>query len=221
MGLLSHLMNFVLHPRPSLEFFVSTYGAWTYGLLFAVIFMETGVVFTPFLPGDSLLFIAGALAGPRGLSLGVLYVLICAAAILGDTANYWIGRLFGPAILRWNRGRFIKQQHLDRTHAFFERYGGKAIVLARFVPIVRTLAPFVAGVGTMNYGRFIMYNVVGGVAWVTLCLGAGYYFGTRPWVEAHFEAVIIAIVVISVLPMVVEVLRARLSAKRAATADKA
>jgi membrane-associated protein len=219
--LLSHLLDFVLHIDVHLREIIESYGAWTYGILFAIIFLETGVVFTPFLPGDSLLFAAGAFGAQGMLNTGLLFVLLCAAAILGDTANYWIGRLFGPAILRWNRGRFIKQQHLDRTHAFFEKYGGKTIVLARFVPIVRTLAPFVAGIGTMNYGRFIMYNVVGGVAWVTLCLGAGHLFGNLEPVRRHFSLVVLAIIILSVLPMVYEVVRARLRAKRAASADKA
>jgi membrane-associated protein len=203
-------VHYVLHLDKSLALVIQAYGAWTYLILLLVIFCETGLVVTPFLPGDSLLFAAGAFAAKPEFHLDVrlLFLLLAAAAIVGDTVNYWIGAWIGPRAFS-GEIRFLKKEHLDRTHRFYEKYGGKAIILARFVPIVRTFAPFVAGIGAMNYGRFILYNVVGGLAWVVLLLGGGYWFGNWPWVQKNFELVILGIIVISVMPMVVEFLRAR------------
>ena len=200
---------YVLHLDKSLGAIIAAYGTWTYLILFTVIFCETGLVVTPFLPGDSLLFAAGTMAGGGHLSLGMLLAVLMAAAIVGDNVNYWIGRYIGPRAFS-GQVRFLKKQHLDRTHRFFEKYGGKTIILARFVPIVRTFAPFVAGVGTMNYGRFLLYDVPGGIAWVSIFVLGGYWFGSRPWVKDHFSVVVLAIIIISVLPMAVELVRSRL-----------
>lgn len=199
---------------------VEMLGIWTYLVLFLIIFCETGLVVTPFLPGDSLLFIAGAVAALGSLDVTTMALVLTAAAILGDTVNYWVGHLLGPRLARGQRIRFIRQEHLDKTHAFFEKYGGKTIILARFVPIIRTFAPFVAGAGSMTYSRFISYNVIGGVVWVTSLVSLGFFLGSLKFVEDHFEAVIYAIVVISVLPMVIEFLRARAKAKREAVAAR-
>jgi membrane-associated protein len=203
---LTRLVDFVLHVDVHLADVVARYGLWTYALLFLIVFCETGLVVTPFLPGDSLLFAAGALAATTAMEPGWLFLLLSAAAILGDSANYQIGRRLGARALR---ARWIKPEHVARTEAFFERYGGKTIVLARFVPIVRTYAPFVAGVARMRYSRFLFYNVLGGVLWVGLFVGSGYWFGNLPWVRRRFGVVVVAIVVLSLLPMVEEWARAR------------
>ncbi len=188
---------------------VGAMGPWFYLLLFAVIFCETGLVVTPFLPGDSLLFAVGALASADGgLSLPMLLVLLSAAAVLGDAVNYAIGYRVGPRVFTSEKSRLFDKQHLLRAQAFYEKYGNKTIILARFVPIVRTFAPFVAGIGKMDYRRFVLYNIVGAVAWVLICTCSGYFFGSQPWVKEHFEAVAVMIVVISVLPMAVELLLA-------------
>jgi membrane-associated protein len=189
---------------------VGLMGPWFYLLMFAVIFCETGLVVTPFLPGDSLLFAVGALASTdSGLSLPVLLALLTAAAVLGDAVNYAIGYRAGPKVFVSEKSRLFNKQHLLRAQAFYEKYGNKTIILARFVPIVRTFAPFVAGIGKMDYRRFALYNVVGAAAWVLICALSGYFFGQWPWVKEHFEAVAVAIVVLSVVPMAVEVLLAR------------
>src|SRR5512139_812714 len=208
MDLIVKIFNFLLHIDTYLNDIITRYGVWTYALLFLVIFMETGFVVTPFLPGDSLIFAAGAFAGLGYLHLGILFVILCAAAILGDTVNYWIGHYIGPRAFSGNV-RFLKKEYLDRTHVFFEKYGGKTIIIARFIPIVRTFAPFVAGVGEMSYGRFITYNVVGGVAWVSLFLFLGYFFGNLPFVRDNFPIVIVVIILISVLPAAYEFIRNR------------
>jgi membrane-associated protein len=210
-------VDLFLHLDRHLGEIIQQYGGWTYALLTLVVFCETGLVVTPFLPGDSLLFAAGAFAAlpGSGLRLEILFVLLAAAAILGDTVNYWIGHRVGPSAFE-GRIRFLKRSHLDRTHAFYEKYGGKTIIIARFVPIVRTFAPFVAGVGSMSYARFFSYNVIGGLAWVSLCLLAGFFFGNLPVVRANFSLVILAIVGISLLPAVFELVRHRLAARRAA-----
>jgi membrane-associated protein len=209
-------IDLFLHLDKHLGEIIQQYGGWTYAILTLVVFCETGLVVTPFLPGDSLLFAAGALAALPGspLQVGVLFVLLTAAAIVGDTVNYWIGHKIGPRAFE-GRIRFLKKSHLDRTHEFYEKYGAKTIIIARFVPIVRTFAPFVAGVGSMSYGRFFTYNVVGGVLWVAVCLFAGYFFGNLPFVKANFSIVILAIIAISVMPAVVEIVRHRLAARRA------
>ena len=186
-----------------------------YAVLFLIVFAETGLVVTPFLPGDSLLFAIGAL-GARGIgiNLPLITVLLIVAAVLGDAVNYWVGYKLGPAVFKREDSKLLNKKHLLRAQEFYEKYGGKTIILARFVPIVRTFAPFVAGVGKMNFFRFWLYNIVGGIAWVVICIGAGRLFGNIPFVKKHFELVILAIVVISVLPMAVEFWKARRDAKR-------
>ncbi len=212
MDFLTFAIDLFLHLDKHLAEIISRYGTWTYALLFFVIFMETGFVVTPFLPGDSLLFAAGTFAALGSLNVYLLAGLLMAAAILGDTANYWIGHTLGE---RAYQSRWVKKEYLDRTHAFFEKHGGKTIFLARFVPIVRTFAPFVAGVGRMSYGYFISYNIFGGIVWVTLFTFAGYFFGNIPFIKHNFSLVILAIIFISVLPMVVEFWRSRQEKKRA------
>jgi membrane-associated protein len=212
MELIKNLINLFLHLDKYLSTVIQTYGFWTYLFLFVVIFMETGFVVTPFLPGDSLLFAAGTFASPAlgsALNIFLLWFLMCAAAILGDTVNYWIGHFIGPRAFS-GEVRFLKKEYIDRTHEFFEKYGGKTIVIARFVPIVRTFAPFVAGVGEMSYGRFLSYNVIGGVAWVTLFTFLGYFFGHLPFVKNNFSVVVIAIILISIMPAVYEIVRSRM-----------
>jgi len=200
-GLLEYVY-WILKIHDRLDDLITLFGPWTYVILFAVIFCETGLVVTPFLPGDSLLFAAGAFAAlnPDQLNIWVMFVVLSIAAIVGDTVNYWIGAWIGPKAFS-GKIWFLKQDHLLKTEAFYEKYGAKAIVLARFVPIVRTVIPFVAGVGTMNYRRFLVYNVVGGIAWVGICTGCGYGFGNIPWVKEHFEAVVVAIILLSVVPI--------------------
>ncbi len=209
MELLQTILDLFLHLDRHLGDIIQDYGAWTYGILLVIIFCETGLVVTPFLPGDSLLFAAGVFAARGALDVGILCVLLTGAAIVGDTVNYWIGAAIGPRAFS-GKYRFLNQRHLQRTHEFYERHGGKTILLARFIPIIRTFAPFVAGIGAMNYSRFIMYNVVGGVVWVWLFLFVGYWFGELPVVQENFPLVIAAIVVISVLPIVWELVRSRL-----------
>jgi membrane-associated protein len=208
MELIQTLIDIVLHLDKYLGEIIRNYGIWTYAILFFIIFMETGFVVTPFLPGDSLLFAAGAFAALGDLNIVVLIVLLTAAAILGDTVNYWIGHYIGPRAFSGSI-RFLKKEYLDRTHEFYEKHGGKTIILARFIPIIRTFAPFVAGVGEMTYLHFITYNVVGGIAWVLLFTLGGYFFGNLPAVQDNFTLVILAIIFISVLPGIIEFLRAR------------
>jgi membrane-associated protein len=208
MDLITNFIDLIIHLDKHLSALIQNYGVWTYLLLFAIIFMETGLVITPFLPGDSLLFAAGTMAGLGALNVWLLFFLLSFAAILGDTVNYWIGHKIGPRAFSGNV-RFLKKEYLDRTHDFYEKHGGKTIILARFVPIVRTFAPFVAGVGAMTYGRFLAYNVVGGIAWVGLFTFLGYFFGNLPFVQKNFTFVVLAIIVISVLPGVYEFLKAR------------
>jgi membrane-associated protein len=220
MQFIEFLIDLFLHLDEHLSTIIQTYGTWTYLLLLGVIFMETGLVVTPFLPGDSLLFAAGTFASPAlgsPLNIWVLWVLLCVAAIAGDTVNYWVGHFIGPKAFS-GEIRFLKKSYLDRTHAFYERHGGKTIVLARFIPIIRTFAPFVAGVGAMSYGKFITYNVVGGVAWVTLFTWGGYFFGTLPFVQENFSFVVLAIILISVLPAVVEIIKEKTRTAREAQA---
>jgi membrane-associated protein len=206
MEFVKFLIDLFLHLDEHLAAIISQYGVWTYGLLFFVIFMETGFVVTPFLPGDSLLFAAGTFAALGSLNLWLLVGLLMVAAIGGDTVNYWIGHYLGDRAysIKW-----IKKEYLDKTHAFFEKHGGKTIFLARFVPIVRTFAPFVAGIGRMSYGYFITYNFVGGIVWVALFTFAGYFFGNIPFVKKNFEFVIVAIILVSVVPIFLEWWKAR------------
>ena len=215
MEILAQFIDIVLHLDQHLAWFLHEYGVWIYVLLFAIVFAETGLVVTPFLPGDSLLFAAGALAARGALDPVLLIGLLAAAAILGDTVNYWIGAMVGPRVFRAERSRFLRRDHLERTHRFYETYGGITVVLARFLPIFRTFVPFVAGIGRMTYRRFLMYNVVGGVVWVTLFVAGGFYFGNLPAVRENFTLVILAIIIISVLPAGVEALRHARAARRA------
>ncbi len=208
MDLLKQLIDVFLHLDKHLAEVTRDYGAWTNAILFAIVFCETGLVVTPFLPGDSLLFTAGALASLGTLNVWVLFVLLSVAAILGDTVNYWIGKKIGPRAFDGSV-KFLKQEHLRKTEAFYEKHGKKTIILARFVPIVRTFAPFVAGVGSMTYGTFIAYNVIGGVAWVAICVFSGYFFGNIPIVKKNFSLVVLAIIGISVLPLAWEWWKAR------------
>ena len=208
MDLLPRIIDLFLHLDQHLGQLISQYGTWTHLILFLIIFCETGLVVTPFLPGDSLLFAAGTFAALGALDLWVLVVLLIIAAIIGDTVNYWIGAYIGPRAFRGDI-RFLRKEYLDRTHAFYEKHGGKTIILARFVPIIRTFAPFVAGVGAMSYPKFLTYNVVGAVLWVGLFVLGGYFFGNISVVRENFTLVILAIIAISVLPIVIEALRAR------------
>lgn len=213
METVKQILDFFLHLDEALGPIIREYGPWVYGLLFLIIFCETGLVVTPFLPGDSLLFVAGAFAAIGDLNVWVLLALLTVAAILGDSVNYAIGQFFGPRLVNMKRFRVIKPEHLAKTHEFFERYGGKTIIIARFVPIVRTFAPFVAGLGSMTYRKFMSYNVSGGLLWVIICIGAGYLFGNWPVVKQNFELVIIGIIGVSLLPAVVEYLLARSRSK--------
>ena len=203
------LVELFLHLDEYLNEIIRDYGAWTYLILFLIIFMETGLVVTPFLPGDSLLFAAGAFAAQGSLEVGLLFVLLTIAAILGDTVNYQIGNFLGPRVFQQEKVRFLKKEHLDRTHAFYEKHGGKTIILARFMPIIRTFAPFVAGIGSMTYSRFLSFNVIGGVVWIAVFIFGGFFFGNLPFVKSNFEIVILAIIAISILPGVIEFFRQR------------
>jgi len=212
MNFVTFLVDLFLHLDKHLSAVITQYGVWTYGLLFVVIFIETGLVVTPFLPGDSLLFAAGTFAALGSLDIWLLFLLLAAAAVLGDTVNYWIGHYLGA---RAYNIKWIKREYLDRTSGFFDKYGRGTIFLARFVPIVRTFAPFVAGIGKMSYPAFISYNIFGGIVWVALFTFAGYFFGNIPFIRDHFSLVVIAIVLISILPMVIEAVKARRESKQA------
>ncbi|MCM2255113.1 MAG: DedA family protein [Vicinamibacteria bacterium] len=216
MELVTTFVDFFLHLDRHLAELIAAYGAWTYAILFVIVFLETGLVVTPLLPGDSLLFAAGTFAALGALDLWPLVLLLIVAAVLGDTVNYGIGNYLGPKVFHFERSRWFNPDHLKKTHNFYERYGAKTIVIARFVPIVRTFAPFVAGIGSMTYGKFISYNVIGGVLWVLVCVLGGFFFGNLPFVKKNFSLVILAIVFISILPALVEYLRHRREAARAA-----
>ena len=209
MEFIKKIFDIALHLDRYLSEIIQAYGLWTYAILFFVIFLETGFVVVPFLPGDSLLFAAGSFAALGSFRLPLLLLILSAAAILGDTVNYWIGHKVGPRVFSREKARFFKKEHLDRTHAFYEKHGGKTIIIARFIPIIRTFAPFVAGIGRMSYGRFLAYNVVGGIAWVLSFVLAGYFFGTIPFVKRNFSLVIVVIIAISTVPVAIEVLRHR------------
>jgi membrane-associated protein len=211
MELLAALWDFAMHLDAHLATFVAEHGAWVYALLFVIVFTETGVVIWPFMPGDSLLFVVGALAAAGGMDIVTVMGVLVSAALSGDNANYWIGRWAGPKVFRAQDSRWFSRKHLERTHAFYERHGGKAIIIARFVPIVRTYVPFVAGIGTMSYARFLAFSVVGALLWVvSLCL-AGYWFGNIPLVKDNLGVVIVIIIAISLTPIAVEFLRERRS----------
>jgi membrane-associated protein len=202
------LLDYVLHLDRHLSVVIQDYGGWTYLILFLIVFCETGLVVTPFLPGDSLLFAVGTFAAVGALDLGLVLVLLSAAAILGDTVNYAVGYRIGPRVFREKR-RFLNREHLERTQRFYERHGAKTIVIARFVPIIRTFAPFVAGIGLMSYSRFVAYNVAGGIFWIVSLTVGGYLFGNIPVVRSNFALVILAIIALSLLPGIIEVLRHR------------
>jgi len=212
---IKQLAEIFLHLDRSLGGVIERFGSVTYAILFTIIFCETGLVVTPFLPGDSLLFAAGSFAAIGKLDFPFLILLLSLAAFLGDTVNYWIGRKVGPKVFTRDDVRFLNKKHLERTRRFYERHGGKTIIIARFVPIIRTFAPFVAGIGEMGYIRFITYNIVGGVGWVCICLAAGYFFGGLPFVKQNFSLVILAIILISVMPAVIEFLREYSAGKKA------
>ena len=204
---IAQLIDNFLHLDKHLEAVVSQYGVWVYALLFAIIFVETGVVVMPFLPGDSLLFVCGALAAVGGLSLPLLIALLITAAVLGDALNYSIGRRIGPRVWTFEQSRWFNRKAFERTNAFYEQHGAITIIVARFLPFVRTFAPFVAGVAAMSYRKFALYNVVGGVIWVVSLTGLGYLIGNLPWVKAHFSWVALALIVVPALPAIIEVAR--------------
>ena len=208
MEVIKFLIDFVLHMDEHLSVIISNYGTWTYGILFFIIFLETGFVITPFLPGDSLLFAAGSFAALGALNPVYLFILLSIAAVIGDTVNYSIGHYIGPRAFS-GEIKYLKKEHLDRTSEFYEKHGGKTIILARFIPIIRTFAPFVAGIGAMTYSKFILYNVVGGISWVAIFTFGGYYFGNLPFVRENFEIVIFTIIFISFIPPVLEFFKAR------------
>jgi membrane-associated protein len=207
MGSIGDFIEFILHLDKHLNYILESYGVWCYLLFFVIIFAETGLVVTPFLPGDSLLFALGTFAATGSLKAAWLFVVLSAAAVLGDSANYAIGKYFGLMILKREGAWFLKKEHIERTHRFYEKYGAKTIVLARFVPIVRTFAPFIAGVGKMTYLRFFSYNVIGGILWVAIFLFGGFFFGNIPVIKRNFTLTIFAIIIISILPAVIEVIK--------------
>jgi membrane-associated protein len=209
MDLIRALFEILMHLDKHLDLLIRNYGVWTYGILFLIIFLETGLVVTPFLPGDSLLFAGGTFAALGSLDAKWLVISLSIAAIAGDTVNYWIGHTVGPKVFNKEKSRFLNKEHLYRTHRFYEKYGGKTIILARFIPIIRTFAPFVAGIGSMTYRRFIVYNISGGIAWVMMFVLGGYLFGNIPLVKQNFSLVIFAIIFLSILPGIIEFLRHR------------
>lgn len=211
MELLTTFVDLMLHLDTHLAALVAQYGAWVYAILFAIVFCETGLVVTPFLPGDSLLFVAGALAAAGGMQIGLLIVLLVMAAVLGDAVNYAVGAWFGPKVFRWENSRFFNRSAFDRTHAFYEKHGGKTVIIARFMPLIRTFAPFVAGVARMRYARFAMFNVSGALLWVVSLTLAGYWFGNLPWVKQNLTLVILAIIAISLAPVAVAWVRSKVS----------
>ena len=214
MEFISQLVDFILHIDKHLFELIQQYGTITYFILFGIIFAETGFVFTPFLPGDSLLFAAGAFAAKGSFNVHFLFLILAVAAIVGDTLNYWIGHYFGLKLFEKN-SRFLKKEYLERTHQFYEKHGGKTIIIARFMPIIRTFAPFVAGIGSMTYSKFIQYNIIGGILWCGLFVYAGYFFGNLELVKNNFSIILIAIILISVMPGVIEFIRQKLSNKKA------
>ncbi|HZS43654.1 MAG TPA: DedA family protein [Blastocatellia bacterium] len=211
MELIKKLIELFLHLDKHLNVAIQDYGVWTYLILFLIIFCETGLVVTPFLPGDSLLFAAGALSASVGAALDVklVYVILTAAAIIGDSTNYWIGRFVGPKVFQKENVRFLNKKYLDRTHQFYEKHGRKTIIIARFIPIIRTFAPFVAGIGQMSYARFITYSIGGSIAWMAVFIFGGYFFGNIPVVKNNFSIVIIAIIIISIIPAIIGALKER------------
>ncbi|MCK0507180.1 DedA family protein [Aromatoleum anaerobium] len=212
MEIINLLIDIVMHLDKHLEALVQSYGIWIYAILFAVIFSETGFVVTPFLPGDSLLFVAGALAAVGGMDIGVLIAVLTVAAVLGNTVNYAIGRYFGPKVFQWENSRLFNKAALMKTHLFYEKHGGKTLVISRFLPLFRTFAPFVAGIGSMTYARFTLFNVIGALAWVVSLTFAGYWFGNMPWIKQNLTLVIVAIIVLSLVPVAVGAWKSRSAA---------
>lgn len=208
MTIIKIFIDLLMHMDQRLDLIIQTYGIWTYAILFSIIFFETGLVVTPFLPGDSLLFAAGTFASMGSLDILQLAVFLSIAAIMGDTVNYWIGYMTGSKVFT-KKFRLLNKRHLERTNRFYKRYGGKTIILARFVPIIRTFAPFVAGIGCMDYTRFLTFNVIGGLAWIVFFIFGGYFFGRIPFIRHHFTLVILTIIIISILPGVIEILHKR------------
>ena len=209
MELLKDFADILIHLDKYLDSIIRSYGSLTYGILFLIVFCETGLVITPILPGDSLLFATGTVAALGSLDLSLIIILLSIAAIAGDTVNYWIGYLVGPKVFSKEKSRLFNKEYLDRTHHFYQKYGGKTIIIARFIPIIRTFAPFVAGVGRMTYKRFIIYNVLGGIGWIVTFVLGGYFFGNIPLVKNNFALIILAIIIISILPAIIEYLRQR------------
>jgi len=209
MELIKAFIGIMMHLDTHLDLVIRSYGVWTYGILFLIIFLETGLVVTPFLPGDSLLFAGGSFAALGSLDAKWLTIFLSIAAIAGDTVNYWIGYTIGPKVFNKEKSRFLNKKYLYRTHRFYEKYGGKTIILARFIPIIRTFAPFVAGIGSMTYKRFLVYNISGGITWVVIFVLGGYMFGNIPVVKHNFSLVIFAIIFLSILPGIIEFLRHR------------
>lgn len=209
MEILSYIVDLFLHLDQHLSLFVAEHGLWVYALLFLIVFMETGFVVTPFLPGDSLLFVAGAVAAAGGMEIQWVMLVLVTAALCGDNVNYWVGRFLGPRVFKYEGSRWLKRENLDRTHAFLERHGPKAIILARFVPIVRTFVPFVCGVGRLTYVRFLLFSIIGALLWVGLLVPLGYFFGNMPVVKNNLSIAILAIVFLSILPGILEYLRHR------------
>jgi len=210
------LLDFILHFDKHLDHAIVNYGEWTYGILGTIVFVETGFVVMPFLPGDSLLFAAGVFAGRGSLNLWILYAVLITAALCGDNLNYWIGRTVGPKVFKSETSRWLNKKHLERTNAFLEKYGGRAIILARFVPIVRTCMPFVAGVGAMTYRKFLGFSIAAALLWVGICVTAGYWFGGLPFVRDNFEIVVIIIVLISIMPAIIEFMKHKKQTRQAA-----
>lgn len=223
LDLIKKLVDFIIHIDRHLAEIIADYGAWTYAILFVIIFVETGLVVMPFLPGDSLLFAAGTFcARPEtGLNVHLMALLLFVAGVLGDTLNYWIGAKIGPAVFKREDSVFLRKKHLERAHAFFEKYGGRAIILARFVPIVRTFVPFIAGVGKMTYSRFLAYNVIGGFVWIYSFTYLGFAFGNIPVVQKNFKLVILGIIIVSVLPIVWEFVRGWQESRKAKASGQA
>ena len=209
MELLKDSADIILHLDKYLDSIIRNYGSLTYVILFLIVFCETGLVVTPILPGDSLLFATGTVAALGSLDLSLIIILLSIAAIAGDTVNYWIGYLVGPKVFSKEKSRLFNKEYLDRTHRFYQKYGGKTIIIARFIPIIRTFAPFVAGIGCMKYKRFIIYNVLGGIGWIVTFVLGGYFFGNIPLVKNNFALIILAIIIISILPAIIEYLRQR------------
>jgi membrane-associated protein len=214
---LSTFIDIFLHLDKHLEAMVAQYGVWIYAILFAIIFIETGLVVMPFLPGDSLLFVAGAIAGVGGMNLPLLMALLTMAAILGDAVNYSVGKFFGPKVFQWENSKFFNKAAFDKTHAFYEKHGGVTIIVARFMPFIRTFAPFVAGVGAMTYSKFLFFNVIGALIWVVSLTALGYWIGNTQWVRENFSVVTLAMIIIPGLPAVFEFLRHTVFKKKPAS----